>query len=772
MAISVIHRGTGRVVAEARRSPRLTIFTDATRQEEVPASVRGAAEMISTGDLGVLRGNPLAAEMDGAIVWLSGEKLRQGSSEDLRREFFTAPPCCTLVPVHLPYLTEADLISVQPRLMAKGARQERLSRSIRIEGASTLTPQAHAAFEQSGEPWSTLHLALMCEAAGEDGLEELVELWQGGGQLRAMAALVLRSLILILLRRRNFAKAEKLLKAGLDVYPDYAELNYLEALLRLAQEQPSRATKCLLQMRACTGREFIGGGGESSYRGSWLLGTILESSGDQQRAVNLFLPGVHQRPAFYLSVAGILRQRLSRERVRHLQLVLCELVRREPQYLEPVFEFFVRHRELEAPRRLLRTLPLGEDVHKTLQSRLDEVAARIRPRREGSGAKPGVILKGPFLVHSGHARINRELGRALLESRTIDAGLEQFEYAKAALSVLKDGELIQQGLRKHPEHLDLTIRHQWPPNFARPECGKLACILPWEHRAVPKKWVEEIQRNVDELWVPSQFVATAFAEGGLGSERIKVIPNGVDTDVYNPDGETWRPTGCRDFAFLFVGGTIRRKGIDLLLQAYLEAFTPDDDVTLIVKDLGGSSFYRHNNFLNQVQAISRTQNAAHVLLLTNEYNDADLAMLYRGCDAFVLPYRGEGFGMPIMEAMACGKPVVTTAAGPALEFCRAEDSYFVRAKEVALADEPPPLGEMSREWTWFEPDLIELAETLRSVYENREEAAQRGQAAAEAVARKYCWPRITQDYLDRVMALTTTSKANPIAQHQFASIAP
>jgi glycosyltransferase involved in cell wall biosynthesis len=772
MAISVIHRATGRIVAEAARSPRLAIFTDATRLEEVPDAVRRAAEMISTEDLGALQGQSLAAEMDGAIVWLSGEKLLRGSSDDLRREFFTPSPACTLVPVHLPYLAEAELISVQPRLMAKGARRERLSRSVRIWGACTLTAQATSALAQAGEPWSALHLALMREAAGEDGLEELVELWQGGSQLRAMAALVLRNLILILLRRRNFAKAEKLLKAGQDVYPDYAELHYLEALFWLAQEKPSQATKSLNQMRSCTGRDYVGSGGEASYRASWLMGTILESLGDQQKAMGLFLPGLHQRPAFYLSVAGILRQRLSRERVRQLQLVLCELVRREPQYLEPVFDFFVRHRELDAPRRLLRTLPLGADVHKTLQSRLDEVAAKIRPRREGSGAKPGVILKGPFLMHSGHARINRELGRALVESRAIDAGLEQFEYAKAAPAILKDGELIRQGLRNHAEYLDLTIRHQWPPDFARPECGKLACILPWEHRAVPKKWVEEIQRNMDELWVPSQFVAAAFAEGGVEAEHVKVIPNGVDTDVYNTDGESWRPTGCRDFAFLFVGGTIRRKGIDLLLQAYLEAFTPDDDVTLVVKDLGATSFYRHNNLLNRVHSIAGNHNAAHVLALTNEFNDAELAMLYRGCDAFVLPYRAEGFGMPLMEAMACGKPVVTTAAGPALEFCPAENSYLVRAEEVAVPDEPPPVGEMSREWTWFEPDLIELAETLRRVYENREGAAQRGQVAAEAVAKNYCWPRITQLYLDRILALTTIGKDHLAAQHQFAGIAP
>ena len=771
MGISVISALTGRAVAAAKKSPCLAIFTDASNIGDVPQEVRRAADMIATEDLSVLEGKPIEQGLDGAIAWVAGDRMMCGGSADIRREFFTASPMCTLVPVHLPCLAEAEFISIHPRLIAVGARDERLSHAVRIAGATTLSPRARATFEASEEPWAQLHLALLREGEPGAGLDELGRLWSSAHLQRAIKALVLRNIILALMRQRAFEKAERLLQAGFDVYPDYAELHYLDAIRLIAMEKSTQALGSLNRAISSSGRDFVGSGGESGYRAAWLLGTIMESAGNQFQALGHFLPGVHQRPAFELSVLGILRQRLSRGRASQLQLLLCELVRREPRYLERVFDFYLRHRELDAPRRLLRTLPLSDEVRHVLQSRLNEVEAVNRPARPGAKRRPGVVLQGPFLMHSGHARINRELARALLNTDSVDAALEQFDLANAPDGNFKEGQEIREGLRRHPERVDLTIRHHWPPDFRRPAAGKLACIVPWEHRAVPLAWVREIQANVDELWVPSKFVANGFAEGGVDPQRIQVIPNGVDREVFHPDVEPWRPTECRDCAFLFVGGTIRRKGIDLLIRAYLEAFTRTDDVTLIVKDLGATTFYGHNNMLGQILQLSRKHELAHIIALRNEMDDADLARLYRGCDALVLPYRGEGFGMPLAEAMACGTPVVTTAAGPAMEFCSTETAYLISAEEVPVPDEPPQVGKFSRDWTWFDPSVEQLAETLRTIYENRAEARRRGKNAA-AVGKLFAWPRITRMYLDRVAALTQTeTPAAAPAPRQYAGVA-
>jgi hypothetical protein len=77
-------------------------------------------------------------------------------------------------------------------------------------------------------------------------------------------------------------------------------------------------------------------------------------------------------------------------------------------------------------------------------------------------------------------------------------------------------------------------------------------------------------------------------------------------------------------------------------------------------------------------------------------------------------------------------------AGPVSIFLLIADAnYLIPAREVEVPDAPPPLGELVGNFTWFEPDSGALVRTLRHVYENREEAAQRGREAAKMVRQEY-----------------------------------
>ena len=134
------------------------------------------------------------------------------------------------------------------------------------------------------------------------------------------------------------------------------------------------------------------------------------------------------------------------------------------------------------------------------------------------------------------------------------------------------------------------MRHQWPPDFSAAS-GRLAVIQPWEFGSIPQAWVGPIQRDVDELWVPSEYVKRMYVQDGIDPARIQVIGNGVDLKTFTPDGprmELDAPDACR---FLFVGGMVARKAPDLLIAAYLDAFTGRDDVCLVIKDFGAGSIY-------------------------------------------------------------------------------------------------------------------------------------------------------------------------------------
>ena len=139
------------------------------------------------------------------------------------------------------------------------------------------------------------------------------------------------------------------------------------------------------------------------------------------------------------------------------------------------------------------------------------------------------------------------------------------------------------------------------------------------------------------------------------------MPLGVDPEVYRPGLEPLPLPGGPQIRFLFVGGTIFRKGIDVLLTAFGRAFRPTDGVGLVVKEMGAHSFYRGQTAEADVMKLRERGYA--VEYIDRALSEAEMAGLYSACDCLVHPFRGEGFGLPVVEAMACGLPVIVTGAG-------------------------------------------------------------------------------------------------------------
>jgi glycosyltransferase involved in cell wall biosynthesis len=765
MPLYTVDHRDGAPTARYERSPVIALQTDASCADALPTIVRDASDSVELERLDALRTGKVPRGADAVISWFSGDLLLQGSAAAIRQDLRTPGRRC-FVPFHLPCLTELDLLCVAPLWLSGGRMQDYWSSAARVAG--TLSPSAKVVQVLSAidSPWAQLIRTLLSETAKPgSGVEGLARLANDAENPPHLAALALRNLIVLLLRHKELAKAQQVLEGAMSTCPSYVELLYVGAFVHIAQQKPSKALG-LLERARVTPRNFVGSGGENSYRAGWLLGRLAAQVGNQKVAFEQFYQGMVNRPVFAPAVDEILNLRLSPALVEKHEFDFCRLVRREPRYLAPVFDYLLLHRAFPAARRIAETMPLNDGERETLREKLESAERPFLPGYSGA-AKPGVMLSGPLFEHSSFARINREIAISLMQSRDFDSCIEPCCHPELSTRMTPGGELLAKGLLRHPKQLDVTIRHQWPPDFERPSRGKLAAIVPWEYGAVPRVWVREIEKNVDELWVPSNFVRDVLVRAGVSGRRVRVIPNGIDPKVFSPEGPTSRPRGCRKFMFLFVGGAIRRKGIDLLLEAYKQAFDAGEDVTLVVST-GLNRAYAHNSQNALLSEFAGDPRLPHLSIVPEHLDDASLASLYRGCDAFVLPYRGEGFGMPIAEAMACGKPVVVTGAGPASEFCPSDCGYFIPAKEVEVPEAPPPLGELVGEWTWFEPDVAALASAMRGMYENRDEAARRGRNAAAAIRRTHAWERIVPVYMERIAGLTEKQPAEAMVFEQMA----
>jgi glycosyltransferase involved in cell wall biosynthesis len=259
---------------------------------------------------------------------------------------------------------------------------------------------------------------------------------------------------------------------------------------------------------------------------------------------------------------------------------------------------------------------------------------------------------------------------------------------------------------------------------------------------LPDDWVATCN-GFDEIWVPSHWGAATFASVGV-SRPIHVMPLGYDPNRFHP-GIPARKNPDR-FTFLSVFEWGERKAPELLLRAYAAAFTRRDDVLLLLRI---NNFDPEVDVARAIDALGLPSDGPPVALLYNRQIAAGgLGMLYRSADCFVLPTRGEGWGLPILEAMACGVPAIATDWSAQTEFFHSGVGYPLRIRGLVPADAKCPYYPG---FNWADPDLEHLVHLLRHVYENREEARARGERAAEEARTRWTWRHAVERMRDRLL---------------------
>ena len=301
----------------------------------------------------------------------------------------------------------------------------------------------------------------------------------------------------------------------------------------------------------------------------------------------------------------------------------------------------------------------------------------------------------------------------------------------------------------------VTIHHDYSQHFASCDAGsgERIAVRTWDFGPFPPSWAVRIGRDFDRLWVHSEWVRTKAIESGIDPQLTAVVPHGFDPAIFTPDGPA-ADLG-RTFNFLFVGATVARKGVDVLLAAYERSFTREEPVCLVLKGHSGDLFYRGQQMEEAIAAFQRDPRKPRLRHIDAYLTDEDLAALYRGADAGVFPYRAEGFALPILEAMACALPCIVPRFGACLDYCTADTSLFVAPRRIRL----PVRREIVFNTLGFraQVDAVDfcevpvdaLAAALRAAYEaDRRELRARGAAAARAVHATWTWDHTTTRLLN------------------------
>lgn len=261
----------------------------------------------------------------------------------------------------------------------------------------------------------------------------------------------------------------------------------------------------------------------------------------------------------------------------------------------------------------------------------------------------------------------------------------------------------------------------------------------FETDRIPDGWVERCNA-LDEVWVPTEFNRRTFAETGVKAWKLRVVRAGVDTELFRPDTKPLNIPQTRSFNFLSVFDVQPRKGSDLLLRAYLSEFKEDEDVALILKisqhsDQSTDPVAQISYFIEK-QVGLRLEKCPLILLLNRYLSQADMAALYATADAFVLPTHGEGYGRPLMEALASELPVIATRWSGQLDFMREENSYLIDIERLVPASTEE---EIFAGHLWAQPSIDHLRQLMRRVFSDRAEADKRARQGRKDMIANWDW---------------------------------
>ena len=174
----------------------------------------------------------------------------------------------------------------------------------------------------------------------------------------------------------------------------------------------------------------------------------------------------------------------------------------------------------------------------------------------------------------------------------------------------------------------------------------------WFHRSFSawyRLFLPILARRVQMIFTPSEYVKQKVT-ARFGNKQIMVTPNAVNTNIFRPDARQDTYEFPKKYV-LFVGTLEPRKNVRLLLNAWREIKNRFKDAWLVIAGDAGRVF-RNIKFL----AEERVRFLGYV-------EDASLPGLYANAEFFVLPSKDEGFGLPALEAMACGTPVIVSDGG-------------------------------------------------------------------------------------------------------------
>ncbi len=302
-----------------------------------------------------------------------------------------------------------------------------------------------------------------------------------------------------------------------------------------------------------------------------------------------------------------------------------------------------------------------------------------------------ILIRGPLLTQSGYGVHSRQIFRWALESgfdvyvQVLPWGMTCWYTEPSACDGLI-GEIMRRSAPP-PSRPDVSVQiqlpNEWDPNLATVNIGVSAVV---ETNVCNPTWVQNCY-NMDHVIVPSEFAKQVLLSSGHTGQNLSVVSEAF-YDGCIEKNETFDLGNVKTRNnFLLVGQItgnqlVDRKNIGNTITWFLDHYKEKKDVGLIIKtNLGSNSSIdraKTKNSLKEIVSKLRQGSFPKVYLIHGRLTENEISSLYKHkkVKALISATRGEGFGLPLLEASASGLPVVATNWSGHLDFLRLSDNFY------------------------------------------------------------------------------------------------
>lgn len=308
---------------------------------------------------------------------------------------------------------------------------------------------------------------------------------------------------------------------------------------------------------------------------------------------------------------------------------------------------------------------------------------------------------------------------------------------------------------------DVVIRNMYPPRVADTNGALNFQAFGWEETVIPPQYIANFNKYLDGIGTMSDFVTDILIENGI---KIPVKTMGIGVELVE-NFDTLAPypiKSKKQTKFLHISSAFPRKGVDVLLRGYFEAFTVNDDVCLILKTFPNP----HNTVGEQLEQLRKEfANPPEVEWINYDLTDQELNSLYKAADCYVQTARGEGFGLPVAEAMLAKLPVIVCPNTGMADFSKPETAVLVKYEQAPAVTHVTTHG--NKISMWYEPDKDDLIEKLKSFVYNRDslDIEEKVENAYQLISREFSWEAVAKRwyaFIDEVAEIQVAPRVSMV----------